>query len=83
MAGRRRSSATGRERDRFGAVDQFGFRRDDGWVLINARHLKSGLLMVLLRHRGPLATTGSFDEKSGNGFFFYVPAAKHRPVPSA
>ena len=69
--------------DRLTAVTQLGFQQDDEWVLINARHLKSGALMLLLRHPGPTGATGSFNEKNGNGFFCYVPEEKPRYVPSA
>ena len=69
--------------DRLTAVTQLGFQQDGDWVLINARHLKSGALMLVLRHPGPTAVTGSFNEKSGNGFFCYVPEERPRFVPSA
>ena len=63
------------KQDRMTAVTQLGFQRDAKWVLINARHLDNGVLLVLLRHPGPRATTGGFDEKSGDGFLCYVPEA--------
>ena len=69
--------------DRFTAIDQLGFQRDDEWVLINTRHLQSGALLLLLRHPFPRSTTGSFNEKSGDGFFCYVPEERPRFVPSA
>ena len=69
--------------DRLTTVTQLGFQRDSEWVLINARQLKSGALMLVLRHPGPTAVTGSFNEKSGDGFFCYMPEEHSRFVPSA
>jgi len=59
------------------AVTQLGFERDDRWVLINARHLENGVLMLLLRCPGQRAGAGGFDEKSGDGFFCYVPEPRN------
>ena len=47
---------------RMEAVGQLGFERDDLWVL-SARHLKSGALLMLLRHPGIFA--GYFESPAG------------------
>lgn len=67
-----------KNQDRMIAVTQLGFERDGQWVLINARHLENGVLMLLIRRPGRRAVTGGFDEKSETASSATCPRGRFR-----